>query len=82
VRESNQIKRTYGADTSDLSGVGLVKRKRTENLDYSLGGVSSGFVLKLAKGEQRSRGGTFARTWPEWLTIETAFNLELEWIYL
>jgi hypothetical protein len=82
TRESKQIKLTYSADTSDLSGGGLDKRKRTENLDYSFGGVSSGFLLKLAKGELRKRGGIFARTWPEWLTVETAFNLELEWICL
>jgi hypothetical protein len=47
-----------------------------------LGYFSSGFVLKRAKGKLRKRGGIFARTWPEWLTLETAFNLELDWIFL
>jgi hypothetical protein len=39
-------------------------------------------VLKRAKGELRKCGVIFARTWPEWLTVETSFNLELEWICL
>jgi hypothetical protein len=60
----------------------LDKRKKTENLDYFLRGVSPGSVMKRAKGELRKRGGIFARTWPEWFTVETTSNLELEWICL
>jgi hypothetical protein len=51
-------------------------------MDYSLGGVSSGFVRKRAKGELKKHGGNFVRMWPEWIPVETAFNLELEWLCL
>jgi hypothetical protein len=77
TREDKKIKLYEIQETSDSSGVDSVKRKRIEELDYSLGGASSGFVLKRAEGELKKRGGIFARAWPEWLMVETAFNLDL-----
>jgi hypothetical protein len=56
-------------EETDSEGVGSVKRKQIEELDYSFGGVSSGFVLKRAKSELQKRGGIFDRAWPEWLTV-------------
>lgn len=82
MEASCRVKVYQGQEETRSEGSESVRRKRLEELDFSLGGLSSGFVVKRANGELKKSGGIFARTWPNWLTAETAFNLELEWICL
>jgi hypothetical protein len=82
LREEKKLKGSQVHEETTTEGVVSVKRKWLEGQYYCLGGVSSGFIQKRAKGELIKRSGILARTWAEWITVETAFNLELEWICL
>jgi hypothetical protein len=51
--------------------------------DYSLHGVTSGFVPKrLGLVSKAATCGILARIWPEWLTIDTILNIYITWICL
>jgi hypothetical protein len=47
---------------------------------YSLTGIISREVKKRAFRLKRKTCGIFAKDWPEWLTVEGAFHLDLEWV--
>jgi hypothetical protein len=47
---------------------------------YYLTGITSGEVKKRLFGLKRKTCGIFAKDWPEWLTVEGAFSLDLEWV--
>jgi hypothetical protein len=51
-------------------------------LDYSHTGVTLGNVAKRPTFEHKHRLGIFARSWPEWVTVETAINMDIDWICL
>jgi hypothetical protein len=53
-----------------------LKRK---GIDYSLTGSTSGIVMKRQVGKSGKTCGIFAKAWPEWLTVESAFDMHLEW---
>jgi hypothetical protein len=53
------------------------------DLDYSLRGVTSGLVPKrLGLMSKTATCGILARSWPEWLTIDTILNISINWICL
>jgi hypothetical protein len=54
--------------------------KKRKGCCYSLTGITSGEVKKRAFGLKRKTCGIFAEDWPEWLTVEGAFHLDLEWV--
>jgi hypothetical protein len=54
-----------------------LKRK---GLGYSLTGITSGVVKTRQEGTSGKICGLFAKDWPEWLTVEGAFDLELGWV--
>jgi hypothetical protein len=62
TREDKKLKLAESQEETDSLGVGSVKRKRIDELDYSLGGASSGLFLKRAKGELKKCGDIFDRT--------------------
>jgi hypothetical protein len=71
--------------TSDENGKVTRFRKVNQggNTDYSLRGVTSGFVNRQLKVVINSTTcGILARTWPEWLIIESILNMSITWIYL
>jgi hypothetical protein len=55
--------------------------KSEEALRYSLTGITSGLVPKRARDNVKTCG-LFARDWPEWISVETAFHLDLDWVCL
>jgi hypothetical protein len=55
--------------------------KNDESLGYSLTGITSGLVLKRARNSVKTYG-LFTRDWPEWILMETAFHLDLDWVCL
>jgi hypothetical protein len=54
-----------------------LQRKR---LGYSLTGITSVVVKKRPEGTSGKTCGLFAKDWPEWLTVESAFDVELSWV--
>jgi hypothetical protein len=56
-----------------------LKRKGT---GYSLTGITSGVVKKRQVGKRGKTCGIFTKDWPEWLTVESAFDLDLDWVYV
>jgi hypothetical protein len=54
--------------------------KKQKGCCYSLTGITSGEVMKRAFGLKRKTCGIFAKDRPEWLTVEGAFHLDLEWV--
>jgi hypothetical protein len=53
--------------------------KRT-GICYSLTGITSGIVKKRQVGKSGNTCGIFAKDWPEWLTVESAFDMDLAWV--
>jgi hypothetical protein len=43
-------------------------------------GITSGAVKKRPEGTSEKMCGLFAKDWPEWLTLESAFDVELSWV--
>jgi hypothetical protein len=58
------------------------KQNISAGLDYSLTGVTLGTVAKLPTLEHKHRFGLLARSWPEWVTVETAINMDIDWVCL
>jgi hypothetical protein len=56
--------------------------KSKESMGYSLNGINSGLVMKRTRVHNAKTSGLFARDWPEWISVETAFHLDLNWICL
>jgi hypothetical protein len=54
--------------------------KKRKGCGYSLTGITSREVKKRTFGVKRKTCGMFAKDWPEWLTVEGAFDLDLEWV--
>jgi hypothetical protein len=51
--------------------------------DYLLRGVTYGFIDKqLDVVKNKMACGILARSWPEWLTIDTILNISITWICL
>jgi hypothetical protein len=46
----------------------------------SLTGMTSGVVKKRHMGKSGKTCGILAKDWPEWLPVESAFDLDLEWV--
>jgi hypothetical protein len=67
----------------EASGVELVlpgADKKRKGCGYSLTGITSGEVKKRTFGVKRNKCGIFTKDWPEWLTVEGDFDLDLEWV--
>jgi hypothetical protein len=45
-----------------------------------LTGITSGVVKKRHEETSGKTCGLFAKDWPEWLTVESAFDVELSWL--
>jgi hypothetical protein len=56
-----------------------LKRK---GIGYSLTGVTSGIVKKRQVGKIGKTCGIFAKDWPEWLMVESAFDMDVAWVYV
>jgi hypothetical protein len=54
--------------------------KKRKGCCYSLTGITSGEVKTRTFGLKRTTGGIFTKDWPEWLTVEGAFDLDLNWV--
>jgi hypothetical protein len=60
---------------------GTEEIKSKESLGYSLTGIISGLAMKCARDSAKTCGLS-ARDWPEWISVETAFHLDLDWVFL
>jgi hypothetical protein len=60
-------------EASADAGVSL-KRK---GIGYSLTGITSGIVKKRQVEKNGKTCGIFTKDWPEWLTVESAFDMDL-----
>jgi hypothetical protein len=54
--------------------------KKWKGCGYSLTGITSGEVKKRSFGVKWKTCGIFTKDWPEWLTVEGAFDLDIEWV--
>jgi hypothetical protein len=54
-----------------------LKRK---GIGYSLTGITSGIVKKRQVGKSGKTCGISVKDWPEWLTVETVFDMDLAWV--
>jgi hypothetical protein len=54
--------------------------KKRKGCCYSLTGITSGEVKKRTFGLKRKTCGIVTKDWPEWLTVERAFDLDLDWV--
>jgi hypothetical protein len=64
-------------------GTRLSKVNQGDNTDYSLRGVTSGFINRQLEVVINSTTcGILAMTWLEWLTIESILNISITWICL
>jgi hypothetical protein len=54
--------------------------KRRKGCCYSLNGITSGGVKKQTFGVKRKTCGIFTKDWSEWLIVEGAFDLDLDWV--
>jgi hypothetical protein len=79
----------WGPPTEHAVDLGMAPKTFASNLrqpnnpDYSLLGVTSGLVPKrLGLASKADTCGILARSWPEWLTIDTILNISIIWICL
>jgi hypothetical protein len=71
-------RRRYLTSAENGKGTRLRKVNQGDNMDYSLRGVTSGFVNRqLNMVVNSTTCGIIARTWPEWLTIESILNMSI-----
>jgi hypothetical protein len=56
-----------------------LKRK---GIGYSLTGITSGVVKKRQVEKNGNNCGIFAKDRPDWLKVESAFDLYLYWVYV
>jgi hypothetical protein len=62
-----------------LQGGGVAdETRKCKGCGNSLTGITSGGVKKRQLCAERKVCGIFAKDWPEWLTVEGAFDLDLE----
>jgi hypothetical protein len=54
--------------------------KKRKGCCYPLTGITSGGGGGRAFGPKQKICGIFAKDWPEWLTVESSFDLNLEWV--
>jgi hypothetical protein len=47
-------------------------------MGYSLTGITSGLATKRTRVGSAKTCGLFTRDWPEWISVETDFHLELD----
>jgi hypothetical protein len=78
-----------GPPTEQYWGRGVAPRTfasdlgQSKDLDYSLRGVTLGIVTKrLGLVSKAATCGILARSWPEWLTIDTIISISITWIFL
>jgi hypothetical protein len=78
-----------GPPTEQDWGRGVAPRTFASDLgqpkdpDYSLHGVTSGLVPTwLGLVSKAATCSILARSWPEWLTIDTILNISITWIFL
>jgi hypothetical protein len=74
----------WGPPTEQYLDLGVAPQTFAINLsqpndpDYSLHGVTSGLVPKrLGLASKAATCGILARSWPEWLTIDTILNISI-----
>jgi hypothetical protein len=68
----NTNRRWYSTSAENGKGMMLREVNQGDNTDYSLRGVTSGFVNRqLEVVINATTCGILARTWPDWLTIES-----------
>jgi hypothetical protein len=60
-------------DEASAAAGDTLKRK---GISYSLTGITSGIVKKRQVGRNGETCGIFAKDWPEWLTVESAFDMD------
>jgi hypothetical protein len=58
------------------------ERKIKEVMGYSLTGITSGLVMKRTRVNSAKTCGLFTRDWPEWISVERVFHLDLDWVCL
>jgi hypothetical protein len=51
-------------------------------MGYSLTGITLELVMKHTRVDSAQKCGLFTRDWPEWISVETAFHLDLNWVCL
>jgi hypothetical protein len=51
-------------------------------ISYYLSGITSREAKKRTSRLKRKTCGIFTKDWPEWLTVEGAFDLDLDWVCL
>jgi hypothetical protein len=67
--ESTEEASAKAGDTLKCKGIG-----------YSLTGITSGIVKQRQVRKSGKTCGIFAKDWPEWPTVESAFDVDLEWV--
>jgi hypothetical protein len=76
-------RRRDSTSAENRKGNRLSEVKQGGAKDYSLRGVTSGFVNRQLEVVINSRTwGILARIWPEWLTIDSILNISITWICL
>jgi hypothetical protein len=58
------------------------ERKSKDTMGKSLTGITSGLVMKRTRVNNAKTCGLFTRDWPERISVETAFNVDLDWVRL
>jgi hypothetical protein len=58
------------------------ERKSEEAIGYSLTGITSWLVMERTRVKNAKTCGLFTRDWPERISVETAFHLDLDWVCL
>jgi hypothetical protein len=58
------------------------EKNSRESMGYSLTGITSGKVMKRTRVNSAKTRGLFTQDWPEWISVETAFHLDLHWVCL
>jgi hypothetical protein len=58
------------------------ERKSKEAMGYYLTGITLGLVMKRTRVNNAKTCGLFTRDWPEWILVETAFHLDIDWAFL
>jgi hypothetical protein len=54
--------------------------KKRKGCCYSLTGITSGELKKQTFELKRKTCHIFAKDWPKWLTVEGAFDFDLDWV--
>jgi hypothetical protein len=80
IEDSPKLARPYhvSLESPEEASAGAGDTLKRKGIGYSLIGITSGIVKTRQVGKSGKTCGIFAKYWPEWLMMDSAFDMDLE----